>query len=254
MKFDGFIFFTLSILILIFFQRLLQREIQIILLFFTRRPNLAIGIFSILLLPGVFLHEISHLLMAIILRVPVKKISLLPEVNKKGKIRLGYVQTLKTDIVRDSLIGLAPLVLGLIMVAFIGTCKLGLTNLVGVTYEANLNAFWVSLRNLPKMIDFSLWLYLAFAISTTMIPSEADRQSWKIIILVMSIILALVFISGMGGWMVENMYPILNRWLISISFVIMVSVCVHILIFIPTLIFRLGIFKLAGLKIARYER
>ncbi len=251
MKFDGFIFFTLSILVLIFSQRLLQREIQIILLFFTRRPNLAIGIFSILLLPGVFLHEISHLLMAIILRVPVKKISLLPEVNKKGKIRLGYVQTLKTDIVRDSLIGLAPLIFGLVAVAFIGSSQLGLTNLVGLPYESNLNAFWVSLINLPKMTDFSLWLYLAFAISTTMIPSEADRQSWKLIILVMAIILALVFISGLGGWMVENMYPFLNRWLMSISFVLMVSVCVHILIFIPTLIFRLGIFKLAGLKIAR---
>ena len=248
MNFDGFIFFTVSVLVLIFVQRLLQREIQIILLFLTRRPNLAIAIFSILLLPGVFLHEISHLLMAIILRVPVKKISLLPEVTKQGMIRLGFVRTQKSDVFRDSLIGLAPFIVGLFLVALIGIQKLGFTNQVGATLDSNLNAFLISLKNLPKMTDFGLWFYFAFAISTTMIPSESDRQSWKIIVLVLSIILAFVIISGLGGWMMENIYPVLNRWLLSISFVLMMSIFVHVLLFIPAWFFRLAIFKLAGLK------
>jgi hypothetical protein len=249
LKFDGFIFFTISILVLIFVQRLLQREIQIILLFLTRRPNLAIGIFSILLLPGVFLHEVSHLIMAIILRVPVKKISLLPEVTKQGKIRLGFVQTQKSDVFRDSLIGLAPLITGLFLVAFIGTRKLGFSNQIGAGFNSNLNAFLISLKNLPKMTDFGLWFYFAFAISTTMIPSESDRQSWKIIFLVLSIILVFVIISGLGGWMVENVYPVINQWLLSIFFVLMMSIFIHVLLFIPVWFFRLAIFKLAGLKI-----
>ncbi|MBE0687262.1 MAG: hypothetical protein IH585_14825 [Anaerolineaceae bacterium] len=250
MKFDGFIFFTVSILVLIFAQRLLQREIQIILLLLTRKPNLAIGIFSILLLPGVFIHEISHLFMAIILRVPVKKISLLPEVTKQGKIRLGFVQTAKSDVVRDSLIGLAPFIIGLFIVAYIGTQKLGFTTLVGTTFEANLSTFLIALKNLPNMTDFGLWFYFAFAISTTMVPSEADRQSWKIIILVIFIILAVVFISGLGGWMVDRIYPVINKWLFSISFVLVVSVLVHLLIFIPAWILRQVIFKMAGLRFA----
>lgn len=248
MKFDGFIFFTVSILVLILAQRLLQREIQIILLLLTRKPNLAIGIFSILLLPGVFIHEISHLIMAIILRVTVRKISLLPEVTKQGKIRLGFVQTAKSDVVRDSLIGLAPLIIGLFIVAYIGTKKLGFTAHIDANFESNLNAFLISFKNLPNMTDFGLWFYFAFAISTTMIPSEADRQSWKIIILVITIILAVVIISGLGGWMVENIYPVINKWLLSISFVLMVSVLVHLLIFVPSWIVRLVIFRIAGLK------
>lgn len=248
MKFDGFIFFLVSILALIFAQRLLQREIQIILLLLTRKPTLAIGIFSILLLPGVFIHEISHLLMAIILRVPVRKISLLPEVTKQGKIRLGFVQTAKSDVVRDSLIGLAPFIIGLFLVAYIGIQKLEFTALVGATYEANISEFLISLKNFPEMTDFGLWFYLAFAISTTMIPSEADRQSWKIILLLMIIILAVVIISGLGSWMIDNIYPVINKWLLSISFLLMVSILVHLLIFIPIWILRLVIFRLAGLK------
>ncbi len=248
MKFDGFIFFTVSILVLIFTQRLLQREIQIILLLFTRKPNLAIGIFSILLLPGVFIHEISHLLMAIMLRVNVKKISLLPEVTKQGKIRLGFVQTTKSDVVRDSLIGLAPFIIGLFIVAYIGTQKLGFTALVEANYEANLSAFLISLKNLPEMTDFGLWFYLAFSISTTMIPSEADRQSWNIILIVIAIILAVVIISGLGNWMLDNVYPVINKWLLSISFVLMISILIHLLIFVPFWIFRQVIFKIAGLK------
>lgn len=250
MKFDGFIFFTVSILVLILAQRLLQREIQIILLLLTRRPNLAIGIFSILLLPGVFIHEISHLFMAIMLRVNVKKISLLPEVTKQGKIRLGFVQTTKSDVIRDSLIGLAPFIIGLFMVAYIGTQKLGFTALVGATYEANLSKFLVLLKNLPEMTDFGLWFYLAFAISTTMIPSEADRQSWKIIFLVIAIILAVVIISGLGDWMLDNIYPVINKWLLSISFVLMVSILIHLLILIPFWSLRKAIFNVAGLKFA----
>lgn len=249
MKFDGFIIFLISLLVLIFAQRLLQREIQIILLFLTRRPNLAIGLFSILLLPGVFIHEISHLLMAIILRVPVKKISLFPEVTKQGKIRLGFVQTAKSDVIRDSLIGLAPFIIGLFLVAYMGTQKLGFTALAENNYEANFRAFVISLINLPNMTDFGLWFYFAFAISTTMIPSEADRQSWKIIILVISIVLVVVVISGLGAWMLESIYPVINNWLLSISFVLLISVLIHLLIFLPSKIVRLVIFRMAGLRL-----
>lgn len=253
MKFDGFIIFTVSILVLILTQRVLQREIQIILLLLTRKPNLAIGIFSIILLPGVFIHEISHLLMAIILRVKVRKISLLPEVLKQGKIRLGFVQTAKSDVFRDSLIGLAPFIIGLFIVAYIGTQKLGFTALMDATYEANLNSFLISLKNLPQMTDFGLWFYFAFAISTTMIPSEADRQSWKIIILVILIILSVVIISGLGGWMVDQIYPSVNKWLLSISFVLLVSVLVHFLILLPTWIVRVAIFRVAGLHYVKQK-
>ena len=250
MDFDGFILFSISLLALIIAQRLLQRELQIILLLITRRPNLAIGIFSIILLPGVFIHEISHLLMAILLGVPVKKISLLPEVSKQGRIRLGFVQTSKTDVIRDSLIGLAPFILGLIIVGFIGAAKLGLPDLIQPIYAGYFNAFFSKIINLRNVTDFGLWIYLAFAISTTMIPSESDRQSWKVILLGLLIILLIVLISGIGNWMLNTLYVGFNTWLISISIILVGSVLVHLFIYVPAWIIRQILLKFSGMRLA----
>ncbi|HUG33182.1 MAG TPA: hypothetical protein VMJ90_00320, partial [Anaerolineales bacterium] len=52
---------------LILLQRLLHREIQAVFLILTRNPGVTMGIFSLIFLPGVFLHELSHFLMAKIL-------------------------------------------------------------------------------------------------------------------------------------------------------------------------------------------
>ena len=234
---------------MVFVQRFLQREIQIILLLLTKKPNLAIGIFSILLLPGVFIHEVSHLFMAIILRVPVRKISLFPQVTKKGKIRLGFVETAKSNVLRDSLIGLAPFIAGLFLVAYIGSIKLGFITLIEAAYDSNLNIFLSLLNNLPKTTDFGLWIYFAFAISSTMLPSESDRQSWTVIVILIVIVLSFVLLSGLGEWMLNNIYPFFNQWLMSISTVLTGSVIVDLLIFIPAWIVRQIITKITGLRV-----
>jgi hypothetical protein len=246
LKFDGFIFFSISLLILVLAQKLLQREIQIILLLLTKNPNLAIGIFSLLLLPGVFIHEVSHLLMAIVLRVPVRKISLIPQVNKKGNIRLGYVETTKSDFLRDSLIGLAPFITGLLILTYIGTKKLGLVNIGEIP---NFRVLLENLIYMPKTLDFGLWIYFAFAISTTMLPSESDRQSWKIIIIVIGTILGLVLVSGYGEWMTDNIYPFLNQWLLSISIILFISIIIHLIIYFPSTFIRHLISKFTGLTV-----
>ena len=51
------------------------------------------GIFSILFLPGVFLHEFSHFVMAKILRVRTGKFSIFPQSLPDGRLQLGYVET-----------------------------------------------------------------------------------------------------------------------------------------------------------------
>lgn len=238
MKFDGILIFSLSLLGLIFFQRVLQKEIQIILLLITRNPNLTIGIFSILLLPGVLIHELSHLFMAFILKVPVKKISLIPEVSKNGKIRLGFVQTLKTDVVRDALIGLAPLLSGLLLVALISSTHLGITQTIKEIYSGDNRPFLTMLKQIIQVPDFGLWFYLSFAISTTMIPSESDRQSWKMILIVIIGLFCLILIAGFGKWMAENLLPSLNQRLLSISFVMIGAILVHLLLLLPAWLIR----------------
>jgi len=251
LEFNGFVFFAISLLVLIIIQRLVQKEIQIVFLLITGSPNLAIGIFSILLLPGVFIHELSHLLMSIILRVPVLKISLVPEVTKKGRIRLGFVQTAKTDVVRDSLIGLAPFIVGLVLLALIGAAKFGINAIsnpsIGEYYEKILSF----INQIPNVTDFGIWLYLAFAISTTMIPSESDRQSWKLIFIVLILVLSLVFFSGLGDWMMTRIYPTINKWLFSLGFILFGSAIIHVLLIIPVWLLRQIFHMISGYRVAK---
>ena len=77
------------------------------------------GIFSIIFLPGVFLHESSHFVMAKILRVPTGDFSIFPQSLPDGRLQLGYVETARSDIVRNSLIGAAPLIIGTFFVAYV---------------------------------------------------------------------------------------------------------------------------------------
>ena len=58
----GLIWFLFMLAPLILLQRLLHREIQAVFLILTRDPRITMGIFSMIFLPGVFLHELSHFL------------------------------------------------------------------------------------------------------------------------------------------------------------------------------------------------
>src|SRR5258707_14290653 len=100
----GFFWFVLMLVPLIYLQRLLHREIQAVFLILTRNPQLMMGIFHFIFLPGVFLHEASHFLMAKILRVPTARFSILPEPLTDGRLLLGNVETAQSDVHRDSMI------------------------------------------------------------------------------------------------------------------------------------------------------
>ena len=116
---SGLVWFIFMLVPLILLQRLLHREIQAVFLILTRDTRLTMGIFSILFLPGVFLHELSHFVMAKILRVRTGKFSIFPRSLPDGRLQLGYVETARSDMLRDSLIGAAPLIVGTLFVAYV---------------------------------------------------------------------------------------------------------------------------------------
>src|SRR6187431_1598456 len=104
-SFDG-LFWLLAVLVALFFiQRSLHREIQAVVLIATRSPGITVGVFSLLFFPGIFLHELSHLLMAKLLWVRTGRFSLLPQTMPDGRLQLGYVEAAESDIFRDSLVG-----------------------------------------------------------------------------------------------------------------------------------------------------
>ena len=175
---SGLVWFIFMLVPLILVQRLLHREIQAVFLILTRDTRLTMGIFSMIFLPGVFLHELSHFVLAKILRVRTGKFSIFPQSLPDGRLQLGYVETARSDIVRDSLIGAAPLIVGTLFVAYVAIYHLQMRVLWDAFRNGQFDLFWLGFRALPRVPDFYVWFYLAFAVSSTMMPSESDRHAW----------------------------------------------------------------------------
>jgi hypothetical protein len=251
MSFTGLLWFIIILMPLVILQRLLHREIQAVLLIVTRNPQLTVGLFSFLFLPGVFLHELSHFVMAKILRVPTGKTSLIPKSLPNGRLQMGYVETAQTDIVRDSLIGLAPLIAGSLFLAYAGLNRLGLSTLLDVLANGQTELFWTGLKLLPQVNDFFLWFYLAFAVSSTMMPSESDRHAWLPLGLWTAGLLALAIFAGAGTWMLENIAPLLNDFFGSVATLFGLSVALHILLLLPTMLLHRIVSRVTGVDVKK---
>jgi hypothetical protein len=179
----------------------LGRHMQGLGLLILGKPGAAARLYFWLLAPGVILHEMSHWLMAKLLFVPTGKMVLFRTHDKRpprqqryrrtppprpvdpnpDKVVLGYVEVAKTDPVRQSLIGLAPLITGLLVLVVLAA----LLNIRGVVLD--INNMGQALLSLPEQLfsSFShpvnfLWLYLVFSVSNGMLPSAADRKPWLI--------------------------------------------------------------------------
>lgn len=234
---------------LLFAQRWLHQEIQYIFLLLTRRQTLSLGLFSLLFFPGVLLHELSHYTMAFLLRVRTGRFSLLPSLMPDGKLRLGYVETVPTDIFREALIGAAPLITGGVAVASLGVNQLGLGPVASALGQADWSGFSMALLALPQQQDFWLWFYLTFAISSTMLPSASDRRTWLPIGLVALALVLLALLAGEGPWMLANAAPWLDRGLRALATVFGVSLALHLVLLIPLRLLRELLSAVTGLRI-----
>jgi hypothetical protein len=246
----GFLWFVFMLAPLILLQRLLHREIQAVFLILTRDPGLTMGLFSIIFLPGVFLHELSHFLMAKILFIPTGKFSIFPRPLPDGRLQLGYVETARSDPVRDSLVGAAPLIVGTLFVAYVAIYHLQLRVLLEVFRNGQLDLFWMGVRALPNAGDFYVWFYLAFAVSSTMVPSESDRHAWLELIISIGVLLGIALLIGAGPWMLSNIAPRVSNFLSSVAVIFGLSAFVHAILVLPTALAHRLLSRATGVDVA----
>jgi hypothetical protein len=246
----GLFWFTIMLVPLTYLQRLLHREIQAVFLILTRDVRLTIGIFQIIFLPGVFLHEASHFLMAKILRVRTGRFSVIPHALPDGRLQLGYVETAKSDILRDSLIGAAPMIFGTLFVAFAAVNKLELRVLWETLRNGQFDLFWMGVGFLPNTQDFYLWFYLVFTVSSTMTPSESDRHAWLELVISVGVLFLIALLIGAGPWMLNNVAPHLSNFLNSVAVILGLTVLVHIVLILPTMLIHRLLSRATGVDVA----
>jgi hypothetical protein len=234
-------------------QRWLHRQIHAILLIMTRHPTLSLGLFSLIFFPGVLLHETSHYLMAVLLRVRTGKFSLLPQVLPDGTLRLGYVETAKTDVLRDALIGTAPLLTGGAVVALIGISLVPVTPLWTWVNQGRLDLAWEALRAIPGQPDFWLWFYLGFAISSTMLPSASDRRAWLPIAIPLLVLTGLAVFAGAGPWLLEHLAPGIETLLSALVTVLALSLAAHLALGLPIGLLAALVSRVTGLRVVDAE-
>jgi len=246
----GLFWFILMLVPLILLQRLLHREIQAVFLILTRDARLSMGLFSMIFLPGVFLHELSHFLVAKILFIRTGRFSIFPQTLPDGRLQLGYVETARSDVVRDSLVGAGPLIVGTLFVAYVAIYHLQLRVLWDLFRNGQLDLFWMGVRALPQVKDFYLWFYLAFAVSSTMMPSESDRHAWLELLISIGVLFAIGFLIGAGPWMLSNIVPRVSNFLSSAAVIFGLSVLVHVVLVLPTALVHKLLARATGVDVA----
>ena len=249
MEVDGLFWLLILLLPLLVVQRRLQGEIQAVFLLLTRRQDAAILLFSILFLPGVLLHELSHWIAARLMGVPTGRFSVIPQRMNSGRLRLGYVETASVDVFREAIIGAAPLLTGGLFIAYVGWFQLGIAEIWAELPEMNSISFVEMLDFIYHQPDFWLWFCLTFAVSSTMFPSSSDRRAWLPVGLVFAGLTILVIISGMGPWLIENLEPVLNVAVWSSILVFSVSLIVQIILWLPFYLTRRLLSRLTGLQV-----
>ena len=145
-----------------------------LLLFGTTKPGIVF--YSLIFLPGTIIHELSHWIVAEVLQVKTGAITIFPDLEAEGSgvnQRLGSVATARSDPLRGFLIGVAPFLSGLAILAILGRLfSLGLSGAF---------VWW----------QLALIIYGIVVIGNSMMISESDRRTWPFIVI---LILLVVFI------------------------------------------------------------
>lgn len=137
----------------------------------------AIQLTTLILLPGTIVHELSHLVVAEILRVPTGEISFVPKIEDE-KIKAGSLKIAQVDPFRRTLVGLAPLLAGLTIISLISK--------------------FYFINRPPSAISYTLLAlcYLLFAISNTMFSSKKDLEAAILPAIILFMIIGAFYLGG----------------------------------------------------------
>lgn len=197
------VWLAVTLVVLVMTERWINRHLQGLLLLISRDPDIAMIVYSILMLPGVIVHEASHWLVATFLGVRTGRFSVFPQRTDDGHLRLGFVETERTDVFREALIGAAPFLAGSLLLGLIGYRLVPLGAVSVALFGGDLLAAAAALGDVIRAPDAWLWLYFLFAVGNSMLPSRSDQRAWLPATGVVAVILGVLIYAGLGGLLAD---------------------------------------------------
>ncbi len=165
--------FCLELFILYLFSKLIVTELSRLFFQLFHNHKASVLTLAFLFLPGTFVHELAHLVMAVLLRVEATHFSLFPKIGVES-IQLGSVGIVKPDPIRRLLIGVAPFIFGTILV------------LLGIQFFYYLD--------ITSWLLIGIFVYGLFTISNTMFSSKKDLEGALELVLALLLVGWLIFI------------------------------------------------------------
>ncbi len=187
--------FLATFVLLLLAKRWITMRLQELSIRWVGDPDIALVLYFVVVLPGVVVHELSHWFTAKALGVRVTGFSIGPvRKGKSRRVSLGSIRVGQVDPIRASLIGVAPLVGGTLVILAIGYLVLDIGELRWLLEGQGSQALLEGLQQLMQVADFWLWLYLIFSISNAMLPSPSDMNTVRPVLIFLGAATAVILI------------------------------------------------------------
>lgn len=227
------------LLILAWFSRQISLHVQLPFYKLTRSQDSATLAIFLFFLPGVFIHEGAHWSVARLLGLKTGKFRVWPK--RQGKyIGLGSVSVESRDPIRDSLVGIAPLVVGTVLVTIIGHQIFDTPQVSARLAEADWLGAVFAFRSALNRPSGLIWAYLLFTIANAMMPSASDREPLMPVLLYVLLAIAAYIILGLplqgAAAVMQWLAPVLSNLSSALLFVIVLDIIILAALFLVRLI------------------
>ncbi len=177
----------------------------------SRSHQVATFFMFLVLAPGIFVHELSHWLMARLLGVKTTGFRVWPKRTRRGQIQLGAVEVRGGGWLSMALIGMAPFLVGTLALVLLGGWLRGAATGMADWRAWFSPAGWERVRAFFQQGDWPWRFYAMWVISNAMMPSAADREPVRPVLVGVVLLAGIAYMAGLIPAIPAGVYS----WLVT---------------------------------------